>query len=170
MKVSNVKKQTKCANVISKCLYDDCKDHSVKMLTFYGDTLKITEVLGDKVSHNNKTGLNYVGACLQHVPYIDLLGNMMVTYQEVTSDMFEEMMDLPIDDVNSLVIDYSGMAFIRNILRSVRASVGVSYEEICDYDRRMLRFYFLGAGLHTGRMDEYLHQIDGTFIPSHPKE
>lgn len=166
MKVSNVKSQSKCSNVvISHCIHDECICRPIRMLTFLGKRSEVTEILGNKLGFIR--GNFCVGSCAYHLSYLEILGHMMVSYQEVTQEMFQYLQNLSTEDSRVLAYDYFGTSFVRRLLYISNRRAGISREEICEIINRIIRHYVNVTSSYSDNYKDYIQFLNDGYVEKH---
>lgn len=171
MKVSLVKDQSKLSGIIAKrCLHGECKERCVKMLTFLGKPQEITEVFGEKVYHASD-GKNYIGGCVHHLPYLKLLGHVLINCDDITQKIFNSIINTTIDEINVINDVYVSCSHVRRLLTLSNEKKGVSKNDIIDMIYKIVHYYFETTMCEIpGEMTAYVNILNSNFLVKHEEE
>lgn len=172
MKVTNVHSNAVYGTfVMERCMMANCCNKVASMLAFNCDTMHLYSVFAGKAIHSNNYNTCGVVACVDHVRYLELLGYVMVVNNDMTSQLFQSVINTSASALTTCVNDYRGYMRARQIVKLAMSEDGVSRNEICDLLKRVLRTFVVDTYYQLCPNDANYYKtlalIESSYIDEH---
>lgn len=164
MFISNISVKNGCEHMgMGRCMYNGCGNKIENEISFLEKSGEICMVLCDDVHQISEE--YFVGSCECHRMYLEAVKFTMIFFSKITTEMFRMIQKLTSSEINSLVVDYTGIAHVMGICELAERMEGISREEMQYAIKKFVKYYAEITGY--SELPEYICHMENNFIGEH---